>query len=368
MLITRLSGLRVRFFQFISDIRNDRFRAAMDQTIRVAVIGCGYWGPNHIRNFSQIDNCEVVCIADLCEQRLAEIHRRFPDICVSNKPLEVLESSDIDAVVIATPTLTHFELVRLALQSGKHILCEKPLCTQTSEASELAELAKSNGLTLVVGHVFLFSPGIVCLKSLVDSGRLGKIRTLSATRTNLGPVRTDVNASFDLASHDVSIFNWLLNSVPIEVSATGGSFLKSGNEDTVFVSLSYPEGQIAGIHASWLNPRKVRQITIAGDTGMAAWDDLASASPVTLFESRIDSTDGLSTSADSFVVRTDDGVAVPIESGEPLRLQAECFVDGILTEKIVRSGSEFAVGVVRVLDAVNKSLELRGQPVSVPLD
>lgn len=208
------------------------------------------------------------------------VNRRFPPISHTS----LLRDGGVDAVVVVTPTKTHFAVVTDALHAGKHVLCEKPLCIDTAEGEQLVALAKDKGLVLIVGHIFLFNPGILKVKDLVDRGELGDVRSLTAVRTNLSPVRSDVNAAWDLASRDISIFNWLLGSEPVEVQAMGAAFLQPSIEDVVNITLRYPGNVLASIQCSWLDPKKVRQLTLVGSKKMITCDYLALSNPVAIYE------------------------------------------------------------------------------------
>ena len=266
----------------------DTSQAKKDK-IKLAIIGCGQWGFNHVRTFSNLPDSEVVGVADMSPERLQMVKQQFPDIQCDTDYLNLLRTTDAEAVVIATPASTHYPLVLRAIELGKHVLCEKPLCESAEEAQKLAELASSCGLVLMVGHVFLFNPGAVKLKELITAGELGRPYYMSAVRTNLGPIRSDVNAAYDLAAHDISIFNWLLESSPESVSATGASFLRPGIEDVVFISLKYPNGTLANIQVSWFSPKKVRQITVVGSRKMANWDDMELNMPISIFDKGVNS-------------------------------------------------------------------------------
>ncbi|MCX5681723.1 MAG: Gfo/Idh/MocA family oxidoreductase, partial [Candidatus Omnitrophica bacterium] len=242
--------------------------------VSVGVIGCGHWGPNHIRIFSQILGVKVCACSDLDEKRLSSIKTAYPEIHITKDYKEIFSNPEIDAVCIATPTATHFDLAKKGLESGKHILCEKPLSLKANECLELKRLADKKGKILAVGHIFLFNEGIRQLKDYVQSGELGNIYYAHSERTNLGPFRYDVNALWDLAPHDLSIFNYLFNAVPVSVSARGQKSLKTNLEDLAFATLEYPRDILVNVHVSWLDPRKVRQITIIGDQKMVVWDDL----------------------------------------------------------------------------------------------
>ncbi len=336
--------------------------------IGITVIGCGHWGPNHIRNFSMLKNCRVVAAVDLQEERLTYITDLYPNIRVEQDYRLFLDDPDVHAFVVATPTNSHYEIVREALLAGKHVLCEKPLCETSSEAQELLRLADSNKLVLMVGHVFLFNAGILKIKELINAGDLGELHYLSATRTNLGPIRTDVNAAYDLAAHDISIFNWLLGHEPDLVSAVGASFLQKGKEDVVFISMRYPQNVAASIQASWLNPKKVRQITVVGKKSMLTWDDLDIQSPIAVYDKGVNLSQEYSDFGEFLRISMWDGdVRLPkVRIEEPLKIQNRHFLDvvfnGYTGEK---SGGKFALGVVKVLEAIDKSIKKDGSPVKI---
>jgi predicted dehydrogenase len=292
----------------------------------------------------------------------------FPGVNTTQDYRQVLEDLAVHAVVVVTPTKTHYPIVREALLAGKHVLCEKPLCKNTTEAQELIELARQRNLILMVGHVFLFNPGIVKIKEILDLGELGNLHYLSAVRTNLGPIRADVNAAYDLATHDISIFNWLLGSEPESVSAIGASFLQPGIEDVVFISMTYPNNVVANIRCSWLDPKKVRQITVVGSHKMVTWDDLDSNTPVAIYEKGASAKQDYNDYGEFLRITMWDGdVRLPkVEADEPLRIQDRYFLDCLQEGKIGRSDGEFSLGVVRSLEAINQSLKSGGQTVIGP--
>lgn len=333
----------------------------------ISVIGCGGWGPNHIRNFITLPDCTVVAAVDIQQERLSRISKMFPGVCVERDYRKVLADPSIDAIVVATPTSTHYEIVRAALLAGKQVLCEKPICTTSREAQELIELADEQKLTLMVGHVFLFNSGILKLKELVEADELGKIHYLSAARTNLGPVRTDVNAAFDLASHDISIFNMLLGSMPNFVSAIGASFLQNNIEDVVFISLKYPNEVFANIQASWLDPKKIRRISIIGSKKMATWDDLELNTPVAIYDKGANAQQEYNNFGEFLRIHMwDHDVRLPkVHIEEPLKTQDSHFLDSIQNGAVQQSNGRFALGVIKVLEAVNDSMRNYGAPVRV---
>lgn len=334
--------------------------------IQVGVIGSGYWGPNLIRTFYETPEADLKMVCDLRQERLDHIQSRYPGLYTSRDYREML-NSDIEAVVIATPVSTHYDLAMDCLRAGKHVLCEKPLCETSAKAQELAQIAQERNLILMVGNVFLFNTGIVKLKELLESGELGKLSYMSAVRTNLGPIRSDVNAAYDLATHDVTIFNWLMNGEPEVISATGGSFVQPGVEDVVFVSLRYPGNVLAHIHASWLNPKKVRQITLIGSQKMVTWDDLELNTPIAIYDKGVNATQEYGDYGEFLRIAMWEGdVRLPkVKVEEPLKAQGSFFLEAIKKGRVGRSDGAFSVGVVKVLEAITVSLKLGGGQVKV---
>jgi len=337
----------------------------MTKPIRIGVIGCGYWGPNHLRVFSQLKECEVIGLADSKPERLTSLAERFPQVRGYLDYRELLREPSLDAVVIATPTRSHAAVVAEALKARKHVLCEKPLCIEPDEADSLVELARGQALILMVGHIFLFNAGILKVKEIIDSGQIGQVRYLAAVRTNLGPVRSDVNAAFDLASHDIAIFNWLLGAEPVEVRAMGADFLQPGIEDVVIITLRYPGSQLASIQCSWLDPRKVRLLTVVGSKKMITWDDLALSNPVAVYEKSVNTEKEVTDYGEFLRLSLVEGdVRLPrVNTDEPLKSQALSFLQAIRSGRVDRAGGEFGAGVVRVLKQIEESL---GSAVRTP--
>ncbi|MGA2409596.1 MAG: Gfo/Idh/MocA family oxidoreductase [Candidatus Binataceae bacterium] len=337
--------------------------------IRIGVIGCGHWGPNHVRNFGRLPGVEMAAVADLDIARLAAMRYIQPSLRLETDAKAIIGSGDIDAVVIATPTSTHYPLARAALASGKHVLCEKPLCLHQTEARELDATARSQGLILMVGYTFLFNAGIAALNKLIAQDDLGKVYYLSAVRTNLGPIRSDVNAIYDLATHDIAIFNWLLKGIPRRVQAAGGSFIQKGIEDVVTICLEYPHGVFGTIHVSWLNPRKVRQMSVVGALRMATWDDLEMNTPIAIFDRGANSAPEVRDYGESLRVTMWDGdVRLPkIQLEEPLKVQARYFAEGIAKGHIAAANGDFSIGVMRAVEAAAESLRT-GLPIELKND
>lgn len=334
---------------------------------RIGVIGCGAWGPNHVRNFSAMPNVEVVGVADLRQDKLARVAALVPGVAGFQSAAEMMATAKPDAVVVSTPTKTHYEVVKEALLAGKHVLCEKPLCDTVADAEALVRLAAEKKLILMVGHVFLFNRGILKLKDLIQNGDLGRIYYLFARRTNLGPIRSDVNAVLDLASHDVSIYNHLLGAPPLEVSAVGRSFLQAGVEDVSIITLQYPNNVVASIHVSWLDPKKVREITVVGEKKMAIWDDLATLGPVMLFDKGVVAKRQEYADFGEFQLLAREGdVTVPrVPAEEPLRSQSRAFVEALDAPEKLQSDGRVGADVVRVLAAINQSMASNGAPVKL---
>ena len=341
--------------------------ATTDEKVKVAIIGCGHWGPNHIRNFSSHKQAKALYCVDLDPKRLEAARDLFPWVEATNDLERVLKDEHVQAVVIATPTATHFELTKKALLAGKHVLCEKPLAASTAEAKELLALAKQTGLVLMVGHVFLFNAGIVKLRELISSDELGRLYYLHATRTNLGPIRQDVDCVWDLATHDISIFNYLLGGPPREVSGRGSSYLQDGKADVAFITLTYPDQVLANIHISWLDPKKVRQVTVVGDRKMVSWDDMATSGSIMIYDKKVLRQAFYRDFGEFQLVTREGDVLIPrVRASEPLRVQTDYFISCVRAGKIDSCGPSDGLQVVRVLEAIQESMAANGAPVPLP--
>jgi predicted dehydrogenase len=335
------------------------------EEIRLGVVGCGHWGPNHIRAFLSLPGSRVLRAADPGPERRAHVARAHPGVITSADLAPLLADPDVDAVVVATPAATHVEIVRAALLAGKHVLCEKPLCLAAADARDLTRLARDRGLVLMVGHVFLFNGGIGKLRDLVSGGELGRLHYATAVRTNLGPIRQDVNVAYDLAAHEVSIFNHLFDAVPERVAAVGRGCLSGRVEDVVFLTLWYPGGLLASVTASWLSPKKVREITIVGDRKMATWNDLAPG-PVSIYDKGAILEPYYENFGEFQLSVREGDVTIPrVSPEEPLRRQARYFVDAVRSGSADLCDGEKAVDVIRTLEAVSESIRLGGVPVEL---
>lgn len=338
------------------------------QGVGVALIGVGHWGPNLVRLLRDNPRSHVRFVVDRDADRLARVEERFGYLPTTTSVEAALGDPGVQAVVIATPTATHHALAKAALEAGKHVLVEKPLATTTQDGRELVELAEQRGLTLMVGHVFLFDAAVLYVKRLVDDGALGDLHYVSMVRTNLGPFRHDVNAAWDLAAHDVSIVNHWLGAVPETVSATAESWINRGIEDIAFATLRYPGNVVAHVHCSWLNPRKVRDYTIVGEQKMVTVDNVSLDEPVRIYDKTVVSPE--EEVIDSFVafrssIREGDMVVPRIGVAEPLRDELEHFLECVQSGTPPRADGTVGLDVVRVLEAVGRSVEARGAEMEV---
>jgi predicted dehydrogenase len=336
--------------------------------IIASIIGAGRWGPNILGALNQISEVEVRFMCDLDKESLNRIQTKYPNLQTTSKIDDILTDPEVNMVCVATPVKTHFSLAKKVLESGKHLFVEKPLCPSVEECSQLLQIAKSKNLKLMVGHVFLFNPTIQKVKEIIDKGELGRIYYIETHRTNLGPVREDVNAIWDLTSHDISIFNYLLNGLPKRVSATGCKALDKNVEDTTFTSLEYPGGVLAHAHASWLNPLKVRQMTIVGEKKMLIWDDIDLNKPIQIFDSSITlNQNNISDSFTSHRLEYHRGdVLIPaVKMGEPLKMEMECFIQAIISDTAHLSDGIFSTEVVKALEASDRSLKNKSEFIEI---
>ncbi len=333
--------------------------------VRIALVGCGYWGPNLARNFSQVDQGDLVLCADVDEQALARLQRQFPQVEMTTDVAAALARPDIDAVALATPARTHAALGLEALAAGKHLFVEKPLAMSVVEAQALVAQAAAQQRTLMVGHIFEYHPAVRYIKSLLDSGELGEPYYLYSTRVNLGRVQTDINALWSIAPHDVSIMLHLLGRLPAHVTARGQAFLNGSVEDVVFVTLEFGGGALGHVHASWLDPSKTRQLTVVGSRKMVVYDDVASEGKVKIYDKGIYRKGEAGYGEFQYKVHSGDIMIPRLEMTEPLRLECQHFVDSIRTGVPPLTDGVNGLRVVQVLQAAQKSLESGG--IQVPI-
>jgi len=334
--------------------------------IGIAVIGAGHWGPNLIRNFHNHDRSEVRVVCELDGARLAQVAARFPDVEVTTEAQVALAHPGVDAVVIATPTSTHFALAAAALAAGRHVLVEKPLAARSEEGVALCDAAEAAGRVLMVGHVFLYNAGVQRVRRYLEANELGRLYYLSMTRTNLGPIRMDVDAAWDLAAHDISIANWWLDGPPRWASARGGTWINAGIEDAVFATLGYPDDVLVHLHVSWLNPRKTRDITIVGERRMLTFDDMNLAEPIRVYDKRVTEEVVTPSFIDTFAsfrasVREGDITIPKVAMGEPLKTECDHFLDCVQFGKAPLTGGRDGLAVVDTLEAIERSVAAGGR-------
>lgn len=325
--------------------------------IHLAQLGAGYWGPNIIRNFVEIDEVEKMTVCDINHQNLEKIRRRFPGIKLTRIPDEVLKDPDIDAVVIALPAELHYGYAKKALENGKHVLVEKPLAMKTDEAEELIQLAKNMKKTLMVDHTFLFNSAVHKAKEFIDSGELGDIYYILAQRLNLGRVRHDINAMWNLAPHDISIVLFWLNELPSRVSAKGLTFLQDDLEDVVFIDLMFPSGNAAHVHVSWLHPNKTRKITVVGSKKMLVYDDVSNEAKIVIFDKGIDRSKIIRDLPDiesygqfQLMQRSGDIFIPKVHFQEPLHLCCQHFANCITNDEKCLTDGQSGLEVVDILE------------------
>ncbi len=337
----------------------------MSEPLRVAVVGLGYWGPNLLRNLVELDEAEVAVMCDTREERLDHWGRRYPAVRRTSSYLDVLSDDSVDAVVIATPVATHFELASRGLQFGKHVFVEKPLAASSEEAAELIRLARRFGRTLMPGHTFLYSPPVVAIKELIDSGELGDLYFISSSRVNLGLHQPDVSVVWDLGPHDFSILRYWLGQSPCTVSAMSRDCVIPGTPDVAFINLGYASGLVAQVELAWLAPSKLRRTAVVGSERMVVYDDM-SGEPVRVFDSGAKLRDPETFGEYQLSYRTGDIVSPRVDPVEPLLLQMRDFCEAIFERRAPRSSASLGADVVATIEAVDHSLSAQGRSTSVP--
>lgn len=338
----------------------------MDKVIRVALAGYGHWGTNYLRNLQFMDQVEIPLVCDKQEAVIRKIQRHYPQVKTVSDFDSLLSDDSMDAVIIATPAMTHYELAKKTLRAGKHVLVEKPLALKVEEAKELVDLARESRLILMVGHTFLYNPAVRKMKEYIDKGILGKIYYLQATRTHLGLIRNDVSAVWDLVPHDVSIFSYLLGDKPHKVSAVGVGHLNPALEDVAFVNLFYDNHVIGNIHISWVDSNKLRQVAVIGSKARILFDDLNALERLRLFEKGV----SIDKPYDSFgefqlLLRDGDILSPKIEAQEPLQNVCAEFIDCIRTGKPPLADGANGLAVVRAICAIQTSIDREGEPVII---
>lgn len=337
--------------------------------VRVGAIGCGYWGPNLIRNFVEIPNAEMVAIADLQQEPINRMLERFPQIKTATQDYRDFFNMNLDAVVVATPPATHFAIARECLQNGLHVLVEKPITLNSEDAAELIRVAKAHDRILMVGHTFEYNPAVRALKQMIDKDELGRIYYIDAVRASLGIFQTKANVIWDLAPHDVSILRYLMGTDPISVSARGSACVQEGIEDVAYATLTFPDNILAHIRMSWLDPSKTRRITVVGSKKMVIYDDVESLEKLKVYDKGVKAIRRTDTFGEfSFAYHYGDVVIPYVRFEEPLRVQCLHFLECIMEGKQPISDGYDGMKVVQVIEAAQYSLKGGGNTVDVPVN
>jgi predicted dehydrogenase len=333
--------------------------------VSVAVVGLGYWGPNLVRNLHEVEDVHVAWICDARRDRLDKIGRRYPAVATTTSYDDLLEDEELDAVVIATPVSTHYELGAAALRAHKSVFVEKPLAASSDEARRLIALAHTNGLIVMPGHTFLYSPPVNMIRDLIHAGDLGEIYFISTSRVNLGLHQPDVSVAWDLGPHDFSILRYWLEETPSHATAMSRGCILPGIPDVAFINLEFASGAIAHVELAWLAPSKLRRTTIVGSRKMVVYDDTATE-PVRIFDSGVMLPDPTTFGEYKLAYRTGEIVSPPVAVAEPLYLELEDFVQAIRSRSTPRSSDELGLEVVRMIEAVDESLAAAGARVAIP--
>jgi len=332
--------------------------------IRIAILGCGYWGPNLIRNFYEQEFTKVVCVCDVAQERLLPVRKRYPDIEVSCDPMAVLRRADIDAVVIATPIFTHFALAKAALENQKHILVEKPLAPSVEEAKQLVDLAAKYKRTLMVDHTFVYTGAVMKIHQLISEGSLGDIYYYDSVRANLGLLQRDVNVVWDLATHDLSIIDYIFSKSPVAVSATAGSHVGK-TEEVAYITVFFEDNRIAHLHVNWLSPVKIRKTLIGGSLKMLVYDDVEPSEKIRVYDKGVDMVREEHERSLRVSYRSGDIWTPKLKEHEALSEVANEFLSAILEARPALTDGISGLRVVKLLEAAARSIKMRGQEIKI---
>jgi predicted dehydrogenase len=335
-----------------------------ETALNIAVIGAGYWGKNLVRNFATAKRCFLKYVCDLDQKTLEVQKRNFPYIKTTTNMEKMINDGGIDAVVIATGVPSHFSIAQKCLEAGKHTYVEKPLTLKAGDSKILIDTAKKKGLKLMVGHLLEYHPAVSYLKEMIGKGIIGRPYYMYTQRVNLGIVRQDENAWWSLAPHDISIVCYLLGSEPVSVSVQGQCYLQKNIEDVVFATIKFADGKMANVHCSWLDPHKIRKMTVVGSEKMVTFDDMEATEKIRMYDKAAAVKLDTNTYAEIVSLRFGDIVIPKVPGGEPLALECNHFIDCVLDDKPIRSDGTDGLRVVRVLEAGQKSLKSKGEPVN----
>jgi predicted dehydrogenase len=341
----------------------------MSQQIRIGVVGCGYWGPNLVRNFRSLPDCHLKAMCDISKERLKHLTALYPEVQGETNYEHMLNGVGVDAVVVATAVKLHFPMAKAALLAGKHTMIEKPMASSSEQCAELVAIARKKGLVLMVGHTFLYSPAVRKIKDIVDRGDLGEIRYICARRLNLGLFQKDINVAWDLAPHDISIILHLLEESPSSVNCRGSAHVTPGIEDVTSMSLTFRKDRSAIIHSSWLDPRKVREMTIVGSKRMVVYDDVAQQEKIRIFDARVERPPHYDTFAEfHYAYHYGDTYAPYVKQEEPLKTECQHFLDCIQHGRQPLTHGGQGLELVKILEASSESLRLGGAAVVLRAD
>ncbi len=338
----------------------------MSTPLNVGVVGCGYWGPNLIRNFRQLPDCHLKLICDTSRARLAHMHKNYPEVEGTDSFETLLKTDGLDAVAIATPVRFHYQMAKASLLAGKHTFIEKPMASSIAECEELIDLADQRGLILMVGHTFLFSPAVRKIKEIIDRGDIGELHYIAARRLNLGLFQKDINVAWDLAPHDLSIIIHVMRGMPKTVACWGDAHITPGIEDVSNMYLSFENNRAAMVHSSWLDPKKVREMTFVGSRRMIVYDDTAPHEKIKIYDARVEVPPHYDTFAEfQYSYHYGDMYVPYVKQEEPLRLECQHFLDSIRSGKPPMTSGREGLKVVQVLELSSRSLKQGGQPQAV---
>lgn len=339
----------------------------MSIPLGVGVIGCGYWGPNLVRNFRALPDCRLKSICDVSEDRLRHLKSIYPEIEGETKYEKLLSDPGVAAIVIATSVRHHFPLAKASLLAGKHTLIEKPLAASVEQCEELIAIAKKQGLVLMVGHTFLFSPAVRKIKEIVDRNDIGEIRYISARRLNLGLFQKDINVAWDLAPHDISIILYIMKESPHSINCRGAAHITPGIEDVTSMNLHFSDEKSATIQSSWLDPKKVREMTIVGSERMIVYDDLQAQEKIKIYDVNVKRPPHYDTFAEfHYAYHYGDTYSPYIKQEEPLKVECQHFLDCIANGRTPLTSGTKGLEVVKILEASSASIKLNGAPIDLP--
>ncbi len=337
----------------------------MSNRIGIAVVGTGDWGANLVRNFANLKDATLVAVCDADAQRLAKTAAQYPGVEGIADAATVASRADIQGVVIAASAVNHYPLAKMMLEAGKDVYVEKPLTLEVAHAEELVRLAKAGQRILMVGHLLLYHPGVQYLKKMVTTGEIGDLLYIYCQRVNLGKVRKDENALWSFAPHDLSVVLHLIGQEPLDVVARGSAFLQPGVEDVVFVDLRFPNGKLAHVHVSWLDPHKLRKFTVVGSQKMVVFDDMEASEKIRIYDKGVDRGGQVVPYSDALSVRNGDILIPKLSLQEPLKLECQHFVDCVRDRKRPVTDGLDGLRVVKVLDAAQRSLKAGGAPIAI---